>query len=292
VVTDLRIATRGSALALWQARHVAALLDCETVEVIVRPMGDRDKTTSLSELGGQGIFAKEVQAALVEGRADIAVHAAKDLPASPSQAVPGLVLAAVLARDDPRDVLVGHSLEEMAPGATVATGSPRRRMLVAALRPDLVFRDLRGNVPTRLERIPEGGAVVTAMAALRRLGLEHRVAQAFDPEVFVPQVGQGAIAVECRGDDDAALVALGRMDHVPSRLAVEAERAWLAHVAGHCDVAVAAHAVVDGSEIRLIAAMSDQHGGIIRDHKTGSVPRNVGVELAEAMLAVAARVRR
>jgi hydroxymethylbilane synthase len=277
----LRIATRGSALARWQAEHVAALLGGAEL-VIVDTAGDRDKTTSLSELGGRGIFVKEVQAAVLDGRADLAVHSAKDLPSNPALQPDGLVIAAVPERADPRDVLVGSALAEIPPGGTIATGSARRRALLADLRPDLTFADLRGNIDTRLAKAEGFAAVVMAKAALDRLGLTDRITEVLEPHAVIPQVAQGALAIECREDDAATLDALRALDHEPSRRAVDAERAWLAAIGGGCDLPAGAHATLDGDDVVLTAVLASYDGRIVlRDQERGSAP---GAGLAATML--------
>ncbi len=167
--------------------------------VVIATSGDQRRDVPVWELGGQGVFVKEVQAAVLDGRADVAVHSAKDLP---SWTPEGLVLAAITERADPRDALVGTRLADLQPGAQVATGSVRRRAQLAWVRPDLTFTGLRGNIGTRLERVPDGGAVVVAAAALARLGLLDRAAEILPTAVMLPQVGQGAIGVECRAGDD------------------------------------------------------------------------------------------
>jgi hydroxymethylbilane synthase len=254
----VRIATRGSALARWQAEHVASLLgDAELV--IVETIGDRDKATSLSELGGTGIFVKEVQAAVLDGRADVAVHSAKDLPSNPSLAMPGLVIGAVPPRADVRDALVGSALADLPP-----------------------FEDLRGNIDTRLARATPGTAVVVAHAALVRLGLTERAAEVLSPDVVVPQVGQGALAIECRAGEESVVASL---DDERSRSAVEAERSWLATIGGGCDLPVGAHAVVDGDEVRLTAVLASFDGRVVlRDSEAGVDPIAVGSSLAARML--------
>ena len=216
-MAELRIATRGSALARWQAEEVARLLRAvapglEVPLVAVDTTGDRRTDIPVWDMGGQGVFVKEVQAALFDGRADVAVHSAKDLPSSTG---PGLALAAVPRRADPRDALVGGSLASLVPGALVATGSVRRRAQLAWLRPDLTFTGLRGNIATRLTRIPPGGAVVVAAAALARLGLSGQASEILATELMLPQVGQGAIAVECRADDSGARSLLAAIDACP-----------------------------------------------------------------------------
>jgi hydroxymethylbilane synthase len=263
----LRIATRGSALARWQAEEVASRLRLAhptlTVElVIVQTTGDRRRDLDVWELGGQGVFVKEVQAAVLDGSADIAVHSAKDLPSSTA---PGLLLGAFPVRADERDALVGATLADLRPGALVATGSVRRRAQLAWLRPDLTFTGLRGNVPTRLERIPEGGAVVVAAAALERLGLADRVAEILDVGIMLPQVGQGAIAVECRAGDRAVSEALSRIDDVAVRVAVTAERAFLARLGGGCDLPVGALARFDpdGGRLEVDGLLASRDGRVM-----------------------------
>lgn len=255
----LRIATRSSAQARAQSGHVGALLEAAApglrVEYVhVDTQGDLNATTPLHQMGGQGIFVKEVQRAVLDGRADIAVHSAKDLP---SQAAEGLLIAAVGERRTPNDALVGASLSQLAHGATVATGSVRRRAQLGRLRPDLVFVELRGNIQTRLSRVPEGGAIVMAVAALEILGMTDRIAEVLDVADAVPMVGQGSVAVECRLDDAATIALLARIDHAASRHAVEAERAFLAELGAGCSKPVAAHLSDDGV---FRAFMADDDG--------------------------------
>ena len=196
----LRIATRGSALARWQAERVGALLREPVEYVIVTTTGDRDQRSDLHSIGGTGVFVKEVQQAVLDGRADLAVHSAKDLP---SETPLGLVLASVPERGDPRDALVGASLEAIPTGGRIATGSVRRRAQLAAARPDVVFAPFRGSIETRLRKRSEEGhdAVVVAVAALERLGRLDQAAEVLDPGVLLPQAAQGALGVECRADD-------------------------------------------------------------------------------------------
>src|SRR3954465_12503480 len=194
----LRAATRGRALARWQTDYVAALLGADVEVVVVETTGDRRTDVPIHEMGGGGVFVKEVQAAVLEGRADIAVHSAKDLPSVPA---PGLVIAAVPQREDPRDVLVGNRLADLPPGARVGTGSVRRRAQLAGARPDLTFGELRGNIGTRLEKSAGFPWVGVAAAALRRLGREDVIAEVLEPSLMLPQVAQGAVAIECREDD-------------------------------------------------------------------------------------------
>ena len=282
----LRAATRGSPLALWQTDHVAALLGALNVEVepvIVETTGDRNPEASLTSIGGQGVFVKEVQAAVLGGRADIAVHSAKDLP---SVAADGLVIGAVPERGDPRDALVGGTLRAIPSGGRVATGSVRRRAQLANLRPDLTFADLRGNIDTRLEKAAGFDAIVVAAAALWRLGLADRIAEELDPSTFVPQVGQGALAVECRSDDAATLSWLAQIEDGPSRVAVDAERAFLAELGGGCTLPAGAYAVVDAEgSISLDGLLASPDGRVVlRYAARGATADRLGRAVATHLL--------
>jgi hydroxymethylbilane synthase len=245
-VTSIRIATRASAQARTQAQAVADQLGAaghEVELVFVETFGDRS-AAPLHSIGGQGVFVKEVQRAVLDGRADLAVHSAKDLPTAPS---PGLTIAAFTERRSAADALVGRSLAELPVGATVATGSVRRRAQLGRVRPDLTFVELRGNIHTRLDRIPPGGSILMAVAALDILGLLDRIAEELDPSVFVPAVGQGCVAVECRVDDDTIRDAVAAVDHGPTRHQVLVERAFLAELGSGCSLPVGAH--VAGSDL-------------------------------------------
>ena len=295
----VRLATRGSPLARWQAERVAALLTAAGVPaelVIVDTEGDRRTDVPLAQLGGQGIFVKEVQAAVVRGDADAAVHSAKDLPASDELAAPGLVLAAFPERADPRDVLVGACLEGLATGAMVATGSVRRRVQLANLRPDLIFSDLRGNLATRLAKVGEHGvaAVVAARAALDRLQWEPpggMALETLDPMTMLPQVAQGALAVECRADDDLTCTALAAIDALAVRRVVEAERAFLAELGGGCTMPVGAHAdpapahLGDPGDLVLAGMVAGGDGHVVLRHQaTGPDGPALGRAVARYLL--------
>src|SRR5918999_2155468 len=229
----LRIATRGSRLALWQAERVAALLGGDVELVIVSTTGDQRTDVPIWTIGGTGVFVKEAQQAVLEGRADIAVHSAKDLP---SETAAGLLLAAVPERADPRDALVGNRLVDIPAGGRIGTGSVRRMAQLAALRPDVAFESLRGNIETRIAKAADLDAVVVAMAALERLGLAERATEVLEPSAMLPQVAQGALAVECRADDAATAARLGAIDHPAAHRAVDAERAFLRQLGGGCDL--------------------------------------------------------
>jgi hydroxymethylbilane synthase len=282
----LRIATRGSALARWQAERVGALLPGPVEYVLVTTAGDRDQRADLHAIGGTGVFAKEVQQAVLEGRADIAVHSAKDLP---STTPAGLLLAAVPERADPRDALVGATLDLLPTGGRVGTSSVRRRAQLAAARPDLVFAPLRGNIETRLrKRVDEGhDAVVVAVAALERLGLMDQVSEVLDPSVLLPQAAQGALGVECRADDAATLDRLAEIDDADAHRAVRAERAFLAELGGGCNLPCGALAVAEAEtdELVLDALLATLDGSIVlRTRVMGSDSAEVGERAARDLL--------
>ena len=301
----VRIATRASPLARWQADHVAGLLrsadpDLDVEVVALSTEGDRRTDVPLSEIGGKGVFATEVQAALLDGRADVAVHSAKDLPARTPD---GLVIAAVPERGDVRDALVGCRLVDLPTDGVVATGSARRRVQLAHLRPDLRFEDLRGNMATRIARSERDDvdAVVVAAVALHRLGLADRLTDVLPATLMVPQVAQGALAVECRSDDAALRELLAGIEHAASRRAVDAERAFLSELGGDCTLPAGAHATILPTDddagpaasagpvasgvlsIRgILGADPDAHGRVRVAHavEVGSDPDAVGRTLA------------
>lgn len=286
----MRIATRGSPLALHQANTVAHRLgDAELV--IVKTEGDQKADVPLETLGGRGVFTSEVQAAVLDGRADVAVHSAKDLPSSPELQVEGIVLACVPERADPRDCLIGSTLHDLPQNATVGTGSARREALLRHLRPDLRFVGLRGNIATRLARVgqPVGSgdktrvdAIVGAVAALTRLDLVDRITEAFEPEVFVPQIGQGALAVECRADDHATRQRLATIDDAEAHACLRAERAFLAELGGGCESPVGAYASAVDGEIRLVGFYA-HHAEQLWWHGRGTDPIEVGTSVARAI---------
>lgn len=285
-MTVLRAATRGSALARWQTDHVIALLGVEVEIVVVQTEGDRRTDVPIEAIGGRGVFVKEVQAAVLEGRADFAVHSAKDLPSAPSLQPDGLTIGCVPERADPRDALVGSTLADLPTGALVATGSIRRRAQLANLRPDLSFAGLRGNIDTRLAKGKDFDAIVMAAAALDRLGRADVIAETLEPGVLLPQVAQGALAIECRVDAADVLSILAAIEHSPSRRAVDAERAFLAELGGGCDLPVGAHAVAGADGTLTIEGLVASYDGRIalRQTVTGTDPSTVGAELATALL--------
>ncbi len=290
----LVVGTRGSRLALRQTELVIEALRSrrpdlrfETREV--RTEGDRRAGESLARIGGQGVFVKELEAALLRGDVDLAVHSLKDVPAETSV---GLVLAAILERGDPRDALVsrdGATLAALAHGARVGTGSQRRAVQLRALRPDLVPVDIRGNVDTRVRKVDQGDvdAAVLAAAGLERLGLLDRAAEVLAPDVMLPAVGQGALAVEARADDAELLELLSAVDHVPTRVACTAERAFLRFLGGGCRLPFGALAEVEGETLRIRGFISDADGAqMVRAEASGPIaePEAVGEQLAERLL--------
>lgn len=260
-MNPLRIGTRSSPLALWQANHVAdrlrPLVAPRFVELVhVQTEGDRDQAASLAHIGGRGVFTKEIERALLDGRVDVAVHSLKDLPTQP---VEGLVLAAVSERGPAGDVLVAGRVtrfDDLPPGARVATGSLRRRAQLLYRRPDLRLADIRGNVETRLRKLRDEGydALVLAEAGLERLGLSVAT-EVLDPAWMLPAVGQGALGIECRAGDEATRNLLNNLEHPPTRHAVEAERSLLYHLGGGCQVPLGAIARVDGETLLLRSAV-------------------------------------
>ncbi len=286
----LRVATRGSPLALCQAEIVAEALVSATAAsaaepiavelVVVETAGDLHRDRPISAIGGQGAFVKEVEQALIDGRADLAVHSAKDLPSDSGSGE--LVIAAVHKRADPRDALVGRALADLGPGAHVATGSPRRRAQLAWARPDLRFEELRGNLATRLAKVPFAGAVVTAYAALERLGVAGLAAEVLPTSTMLPQVGQGALAIQCRACDEVATEVARSVDDAPSHRCLDAERAFLAELGGGCELPVGALAVVgSGGEVQLEGLIASLDGLIVlRRAMSGPDPVQVGRALA------------
>jgi len=279
----LRLATRGSALALWQAERVATLLGGDVEFVIVKTSGDERTDTPIHEMGGSGVFVKEVQQAVLDGRADLAQHSAKDLPAITPD---GLVLAAVPERADERDALVGSTLDGLPQGGRVGTGSVRRRAQLAMQRPDLTFAELRGNIGTRLERASMYDAIVVAAAALDRLGVGDRAAERLDVSVMLPMVGQGALAVECRADDTTTREQLAAIDDTDAHRAVLAERAFLSELGGGCSLPCAAYATVHGRTVSISALLAAPDGStVVRAQASSADPAGSGIAVARDICA-------
>lgn len=267
----LVLATRRSALALAQSRAFARSLEAANPGLAIEELhivtsGDKTQDKPLQDIGGKGLFIKELEEALLDGRADFAVHSIKDVPA---ELAPSLTIACVPAREDPRDALVardGLTLAALPPGSKVGTGSLRRIVALQAARPDLVFEPVRGNVDTRIRKVHEGqfDAVVLAFAGLRRLGWEDRATDVLSPEVSLPAIGQGALGIECRTDAAAAKAALAPLVHVETSISVAAERAVMLAVDGSCRLPVAAFAVREGNEMHLRGLLADPDGSNLR----------------------------
>jgi hydroxymethylbilane synthase len=309
VTLRLRIATRKSQLALWQAEHVSALLraahpglEIELVPLLTQ--GDRIQDRTLAAIGGKGLFIKELEVALEDLRADIAVHSMKDVPADLPQ---GLIIGAVLKRADPRDALVTTSgiarLQDLPQGAVVGTSSLRRQAQIRALRPDLSIESLRGNVDTRLRKLDAEAApstpanaqrmdaIVLACAGLIRLGLESRITARLDPQVCLPAVTQGVIGIECRQSDSATVQLLRELEDPPTRKVMDAERAFAARLGGSCQSPIAAYAELDADRITLRGLVAEPDGSrLLKSTLSGSAenPVALGRQLAERILAAGA----
>jgi hydroxymethylbilane synthase len=282
-MTNLRLATRRSPLAMLQAEFVRDRLRAHGITSEFVPLdtgGDTQPDAPLASIGGQGIFAVEIQRALLRGEADVAVHSAKDLPSLTPE---GLVIASVPERRDPADVLVGRSLAGLGPGATVATGSPRRRALLLERRPDLRIVDLRGNMARRLSSPGRDGidAVVAAAAALDRLGENGQIAERLDPSWFVPQVGQGALALETREGDRETIALLAKITDANAMECLRTERAFLAELGAGCTVPAGAHATMRDGVIAVLGVMLAADGSTsVRATLEGNDPASLGRDLA------------
>jgi len=295
----LRIATRESPLALWQAEHVAVRLRAvhAGLQVELVPMttsGDQMLSAPLANVGGKGLFVKELEQAMLEHRADLAVHSMKDVPVRQPE---GLMLAAFLSGEDPRDAFVSNSCSKLADlpqGAVVGTSSLRRQTQLRALRPDVQVRDLRGNVGTRLRKLDEGqyDAILLATAGLIRLGLVARICQRLDAAEFIPAIGQGIVGIECRSDDARTQELLLALHDPVSAIRLRAERALNARLGGACQVPVAGHARVTGDSLELDALVGAPDGSrLVRDRIAGRTAEaeQLGVTLAERLLQAGAR---
>jgi hydroxymethylbilane synthase len=287
----LTIGSRGSQLALWQARWIQARLESFGAECrieIIHTTGDKITDVALSKVGTKGLFTKEIEEALLSGAIDVAVHSLKDMP---TDLPVGLTLSAIPEREDPRDAMVGACLSDLAQNARVGTSSLRRAAQLRAIRPDLEIENIRGNVDTRLRKLDEGRyvAIVLASAGLRRLGWENRISEVLEPEVMCPAVGQGALAVETRQDGGEAYDLSKRLDHSETRMAVTAERAVLASLGGGCQVPIGAYATVDNGRMVHIRAVVVSPDGtqVIRKEARGlaNAAAAIGRVLGEQLLA-------
>jgi hydroxymethylbilane synthase len=289
----LRIGSRGSQLALWQARWVQdelAKLGAPSEIEVIRTTGDKITGVSLARLGKEagvkGLFTKEIEEALLEGRVDIAVHSLKDMP---TELPEGLTLAAVPVREDARDAVVGSTLAGIPQGARVGTSSLRRQAQLKAIRPDLEVTPLRGNLDTRLRKLAEGqfSAILLAAAGLKRLGWAERIEELLPVELMCPAVGQGALAIETRSDGGRGQTAARMLNHPETHAAVSAERALLRGLGGGCQVPVGAHAMVQQGRLTLRAVVVSPDGSmLVRRETAGAVeePESIGSRLAEELL--------
>ncbi|MDP2556418.1 hydroxymethylbilane synthase [Photobacterium damselae subsp. piscicida] len=297
--TPIRIATRKSPLAMWQAEFVKAELEKAHPGLVVElvPMvtkGDVVLDTPLAKVGGKGLFVKELEVAMLEGRADIAVHSMKDVPVEFPQ---GLGLVTICEREDPRDAFVSNrynSLEELPQGSIVGTSSLRRQCQLRSQRPDLIVKDLRGNVNTRLRKLDDGeyDAIILACAGLKRLKMDARIRAAIAPETSLPAVGQGAVGIECRLDDTRVRDLLAALNHQETATRVLCERAMNNRLQGGCQVPIGSYAELQGNQIWLRALVGEPDGSqIVRGEISGSAndAEALGTQLAEQLLADGAK---
>ena len=296
--SELRIATRGSPLALWQAEHVAGRLEALHPEmkielVVMKTSGDKILDTPLAKIGGKGLFVKELENGLLDGRADLAVHSLKDVPV---EFPPGLELAVVMQREDPRDAFVSNSyasLAEMPPGARVGSSSLRRQTQVREAFPELEVDWLRGNVNTRLAKLDAGefDAIILAVSGLQRLGMDERIAAALAPEVCLPAIGQGALGIEIRSDDDELHELLAPLAHAATATRIIAERALNQALKGGCQVPIAGYAELDGDQLYLRGLVGEPDGSRILRAEVrgpGGDAHALGVQLAEQLISMGA----
>ena len=295
MMKTLKIATRQSPLALWQAEHIRARLEAMhadlTVELVTFvTQGDKILDTPLAKIGGKGLFVKELEAALMDGRADLAVHSMKDVP----MALPeGLSLAVICEREDPLDAFVSNhyaSFADLPQGAKVGTSSLRRKCQILKARPDLEIIDLRGNVGTRLSKLDDGqyDAIILASAGLKRLGLAERIRHTIQPDVSLPAVGQGALGLECRSQDQAVLDLILPLMHAETNVCVRAERAFNAYLEGGCQVPIAGYATLQNGRLQIEGRVGSVDGQTILKAVQFGAPEQaemLGEELAKALLA-------
>jgi hydroxymethylbilane synthase len=288
------IGSRGSKLALWQANHIQdrlRSLGCECRIEIIQTSGDKFQTGPLKEVGNKGLFTKEIEEALLDGRVDLAVHSLKDMPTALAQ---GLSITATPEREDPRDVIIGSRLNDLGSGARIGTGSLRRMAQLAALRPDVTIEPVRGNVDTRIRKLDEGQfhAIVLAAAGLNRLGWAHRIAEYLPVDAMCPAVGQGALAIETRSDGGDAAQVVRELDHAPTHACIRAERAVLEQLGGGCQVPVGAHAVIADSRLHLRAIVISPDGKTLVRRESAGTPGDaarIGSQLGRELLDAGAR---
>ena len=281
------IGSRGSKLALWQAEHIAAALKTlgtETRIEVIKTSGDKIQDVPLAQVGGKGLFTKEIDEALLGGAIDLAVHSMKDVP---TELPAGLTIAAIPEREEPRDALIGCTLEELKDGTRIGTSSLRRSSQLLAFNPRLSVEMLRGNVDTRLRKLDEGqfDAIVLAAAGLRRLGWQDRIRELIPVEIMCPSVGQGALAIETRNDGGAAHDLVRKLDHADTRIAVTAERAMLQKLGGGCQVPIGGYAFFKNGIVQMRAIVASPDGTrVVRAELTGVDPVRTGTTLGRNLL--------
>lgn len=292
--TSIRIGTRGSKLALWQAEWVKKALskahpDLTIKLVIIKTKGDKILDVPLAKVGGKGLFVKEIEEALTDHRIDLAVHSMKDMP---TEIPMDLMIGAVPLREAPQDILISRSeqkLTDMPEGALVGTSSLRRAAQLRHIRPDITIADLRGNLDTRLKKLDQGkyDAIVLAAAGIKRLGFERRISQILDTDTMLPAVGQGALCIEIRDKNPRIESIVGVLNHRPTHIAITAERAFLHHLEGGCQVPIAAHALIKENHVSITGLVAAIDGSIlIKETHIGKIEdaTNVGITLAQKLL--------
>ncbi len=289
----LRIGTRGSALALWQARHIASLIEERHANVkveltIIKTQGDKILDTPLARIGSKGLFTKEIEEALIAESVDLAVHSMKDLP---TELPAGLKLAAVVKRIDPRDVFLssnGRKLEDIEPGESIGTSSLRRRAFILSRYPDLDIVSIRGNVDTRIKKIQTEklAGIILAAAGVTRMGFADKITEYIDPDFVIPAIGQGALAIETREDDAVSQELIDDLNDNKTAVCIHIERAFLRRMGGGCQVPMAAHCVPLNGGVKIVAAVAHPDGSaIVRDSLISErSDQNLGVELADKLI--------
>jgi hydroxymethylbilane synthase len=291
----IRIGTRGSKLALWQANWTKSFLEknfpSTPIELtIIKTQGDKILDVPLAKVGGKGLFVKEIEQALLAGRIDIAVHSMKDMPAD----IPaGLCIGAIPERENPVDVFIsrtGVGFKQIPAGSVIGTSSLRRGAQLRHARPDMVIRSIRGNLDTRLKKLESENfdALVLAAAGVKRMNLEHKITEYLDATVMLPAIGQGALCVETRQDDARVGPMVAAMEHTPTRAVVDGERAFLKRLEGGCQVPIAGHGTISNNTFTLTGLVADVDGSqVIKGQKSGPIPSSetIGIDLAEALLA-------
>ncbi|MDX1707650.1 MAG: hydroxymethylbilane synthase [Desulfobacterales bacterium] len=293
--STIRIGTRGSKLALWQANWTKSFLEKKFPSIpielkIIKTQGDKILDVPLAKVGGKGLFVKEIEDALLHGHIDIAVHSMKDMPAE----IPaGLCIGAIPQRENPADVFIsrdGIAFKDMPAGSVIGTSSLRRGAQLRHVRPEIVIRPMRGNLDTRLKKLATENfdALVLAAAGVKRLNLEHKITEYLDATVMLPAIGQGALCVEVRTDDPSVGPMVATMDHAPTRAVVSGERAFLKRLEGGCQVPIAGHGTISGKTFTLIGLVADVDGAkVIKGEKSGPIASSetIGIDLAEELLA-------